>query len=73
MRLSELLISEATEYEFKQALEIGKPKNWLKTVSAFANSLGGSIYFGINREGKPEGVEDIQKISEKISQLIILK
>jgi len=73
MRLSELLISEATEYEFKQALEIGKPKSWLKTVSAFANGLGGSIYFGVNKQGKPEGVEDIQKISEKVSQLINTK
>lgn len=34
--LDELLIAEATEYEFKSTMEIVKPKSWLKTVSAFA-------------------------------------
>jgi ATP-dependent DNA helicase RecG len=41
--LNKYLMSEATEYEFKSMLEIGKPKSWLKTVSAFANGVGGSI------------------------------
>lgn len=67
MRLSELLVSEATEYEFKSALEVGKPKNWLKTVSAFSNGLGGSIYFGVSNTGEPEGLEDIQEATAKIS------
>jgi len=70
MQLSELLISEATEYEFKSALEVGKAKSWLKTVSAFSNGLGGSIYFGVNVAGEPEGLDDIQNDTEKISQLI---
>ena len=29
----EQLIAEATEYDFKVALEIKKPKSWLKSVS----------------------------------------
>ena len=35
------LLAEATEYEFKEALETKKPKSWLKSVSAFTNSIGG--------------------------------
>lgn len=30
------LIAEATECDFKVALETKKPKSWLKSVSAFA-------------------------------------
>ena len=32
-------IAEATECDFKVALEIKKPKSWLKSVSAFANGV----------------------------------
>jgi ATP-dependent DNA helicase RecG len=42
--LNELLIAEATEYEFKEMLETSKPKSWLKSVSAFANCQGGSFH-----------------------------
>jgi ATP-dependent DNA helicase RecG len=49
--LKDLLIAEATEYEFKSALEIGKPKSWLKTVSAYANGQGGSFFYGWRTEG----------------------
>ena len=34
------LIAEATECDFKVALETKKPKSWLKSVSAFANGIG---------------------------------
>ena len=67
------LIAEATEYEFKSAFEIKKAKSWLKTVSAFSNGLGGTIYFGINSDGSLEGLPDLQKASEKISELILAK
>jgi len=33
----EQLIAEATECDFKVALETKKPKSWLKSVSAFSN------------------------------------
>lgn len=36
------LIGETTEYDKKQALEEKKPKSWCKSVSAFANGIGGS-------------------------------
>lgn len=35
------LIGEATEYDKKEMLEYKKPKSWLKSVSAFANGMGG--------------------------------
>ena len=37
------LIGEATEYDKKQALEVKKPKSWCKSVSAFANGIGGKL------------------------------
>ncbi len=43
--LNHFLLVEATEYEFKSSVEVNKPRSWLKTVSAFANGVGGSIYF----------------------------
>ena len=71
--ITQLLIAEATEYEFKSDLEIKKAKNWLKTVSAFSNGVGGSIYFGVFDDGEIAGLADIQKIAEQISELIKTK
>lgn len=42
----EQLIAEATECDFKVALEIKKPKSWLKSVSAFSNGIGGTLFSG---------------------------
>lgn len=39
------LIGEATEYDKKQLLEVKKPKSWCKSVSAFANTMGGVTDF----------------------------
>lgn len=44
------LIGEATEYDKKLALEEKKPKSWCKSVSAFANTLGGVLVFGVSNE-----------------------
>ncbi len=41
------LIGETTEYDKKQFLEVRKPKSWCKSVSAFANTFGGALIFGI--------------------------
>ncbi|MBQ4443230.1 MAG: putative DNA binding domain-containing protein, partial [Clostridia bacterium] len=59
-----------TDYDFKQALEVKKPKSWLKSVSAFANTLGGTLFFGVTNDKVAVGVEDPQSLGEKISQLI---
>lgn len=55
----EILLSETNDIEFKESLEISKPKSWLKTVSAFANGIGGSIFWGISDDRKVVGVKNI--------------
>lgn len=64
------LIAEATECDFKVALETKKPKSWLKSVSAFANGVGGALLFGIRDDREIIGLEDIQSDAEAISRLI---
>ena len=61
------LISECTAYDFKLMLEEKKPKSWLKSVSAFANGLGGSLFFGMDNDGIAKGLDDVQRICEVIS------
>ena len=64
------LIAECTAYDFKLMLEEKKPKSWLKSVSAFANGLGGSLFFGIDDEANVKGLDDVQYICEAISSKI---
>ena len=66
----ENLISECTSYDFKLMLEEKKPKSWLKSVSAFANGLGGSLFFGIDNEGILKGLDNVQYVCEAISSKI---
>ena len=61
------LIAECTAYDYKEMLEEKKPKSWLKSVSAFANTLGGSLFFGVDNDGTVKGLEDIQHVTEAIS------
>lgn len=68
--LKQFLVAEATEYEFKAAVEANKPRSWLKTVSAFANGVGGSIYFGVSEDGVAIGLDNPQKVAEQVSELI---
>ena len=63
-------IAEATECDFKVALEIKKPKSWLKSVSAFANGIGGTLLFGIDDNRNVVGLTDAQADAEAISRLI---
>ena len=64
------LIAECTAYDFKVMLEEKKPKSWLKSVSAFANGLGGSLFFGIDNDGHVKGLDDLQHVCETISSKI---
>ena len=45
------LIAECSAYDFKEMLERKKVKSWLKSVSAFANTDGGSLFYGVNDDG----------------------
>lgn len=64
------LVAECTDYDFKSQLEEKKPRDWLKSISAFANGIGGSLFFGIGDHGEVLGIEDIKHCSDKISELI---
>lgn len=66
----EKLVAEATECDFKVALETRKPKSWLKSVSAFANSIGGTLLFGMDNDRKVVGLDAVQSDAEAISRLI---
>ena len=67
------LIGEATEYDKKLALEEKKPKSWCKSVSAFANTFGGALIFGISNDEQIVGLEDPKGDAEKISEAIKTK
>lgn len=64
------LIGEATEYDKKLALEERKPKSWCKSVSAFANTFGGALIFGISNEEEIVGLVNPSSVAEKISEII---
>jgi len=65
---------EATKCEFKEMLEVKKIKSWLKTISAYANSMGGVILFGIADDKRIVGLSDMKKdidiIGKRISEFI---
>lgn len=64
------LIAECSAYDFKVELEEKKPKSWLKSVSAFADGLGGSLFYGVDNDGVVKGLEDIREVGEAISLAI---
>ena len=64
------IIGEATEYDKKRALEEKKPKSWCKSVSAFANTFGGALIFGISDDDQVVGLEDHKGDADKISETI---
>lgn len=69
----EQLIGEATEYDKKVMLEVKKTKSWLKSVSAFANGVGGVLIFGIADDDSVAGIDDVKKAMEVISEQIKVK
>ena len=64
------LIGETTEYDKKLTLETKKPKSWCKSVSAFANGIGGKLIWGIADDDTLVGVADAKGDAEKISEAI---
>lgn len=64
------LIGETTEYDKKVALEEKRPKSWLKSVSAFANGIGGRLFFGVANDDTVIGLSEAKYVSEKISEAI---
>jgi ATP-dependent DNA helicase RecG len=71
VKLEDYQKAETTNIDFKVDLEKEKPKSWLKSVSAFANTKGGIILFGIDDPTHDAvGIKNIAKVTEKISELI---
>ena len=50
------LIAECSDYDFKQTLEVKKTKSWFKSASAFTNTLGGTLFFGVTNDKTAVGV-----------------
>ena len=67
------LIGEATEYDKKRSVERKKVKDWLKSVSAFANSFGGTLIWGIANDDEVVGLENAESDAEFISETIKTK
>lgn len=62
---------EATKIDYKLNLEQEKPKSWLKSVSAFANTSSGQILFGYtDNSHEAVGLDNPQAVASKISELI---
>ena len=66
-------IGEATEYDKKEMLEERRPRSWLKSVSAFANGIGGALIFGVSDDEIFVSLMDARAASEKISEAIKIK
>ena len=65
------LIGETTEYDKKEMLEEKAPRSWLKSVSAFANGVGGMLIFGISdKTNEIVGMKDPESDSARISRAI---
>ena len=63
-------IGETTEYDKKLKLEYKKPKSWCKSISAFSNTFGGFLVFGVSDNGEIAGLETPEKDAEIISETI---
>lgn len=71
MKLDDYSNVEDSNIDFKESIELSHPKSWLKSVSAFANTSGGVLLFGVRDFDKvPVGLNDVIANSEKLSELI---
>ena len=63
-------LGEATAYDKKLMLERKEPLSWLKSVSAFANTSGGLLLYGVDNDGNLVGLENAERDAEDISEMI---
>ncbi|MDR2267431.1 MAG: putative DNA binding domain-containing protein [Christensenellaceae bacterium] len=63
-------MAETTEYEFKSQLDEKCPESWFKTVSAFLNSAGGQIFFGVSDSSEIIGINNVELTSKHICNFI---
>lgn len=73
-KIKDIAIAESGDSDFKERLETKNAKSWLKSVSAFANGIGGTLYFGVeDGTRKVIGIENIQTVISKITELIVAR
>ena len=71
MTSQNILYIEASKADYKEQLEERKPRSWLKSVSAFANTHGGHLIFGVKNEPRTAvGLADPQALISKATELI---
>ena len=71
MTSQNILYIEASKADYKEQLEEKKPRSWLKSVSAFANTHGGHLIFGVKNEPRTvAGLADPQAVISKATELI---
>ena len=64
-----LSLPEGKTIEFKR--DLSSPKNWLKTLVAFANTAGGKVIVGVDDQTRtPLGVESPLDEEERLGNLI---
>ena len=63
-------IGEATAYDKKLMLERKEPLSWLKSISAFANTSGGVLLYGVDNDGNLVGLENAERDAEDISEMV---
>ena len=59
MKISELypeVISENTQYEYKEKLNTEKPITWAKSLVGYANGQGGTVFIGVSNDGEAFGL-----------------
>lgn len=72
--ITDIAVAESGDSDFKERLETKNAKSWLKSVSAFANGIGGTLYFGVeDRTRRIIGIQDIQLTISKITELIVAR
>ncbi len=62
-----MIFEEAEHIEFKEVWR----DEYIKTLSAFANTRGGVLYVGIRDDGSIAGVDNIKKLLENIPNKVI--
>ena len=63
-------IGETTCYDKKLMLERKDPLSWLKSISAFANTAGGLLLYGVDDSGNLVGLPNAERDADDISEMI---
>ena len=69
-RVAKCLLTSFLSYDFKSELERKKIRDWLKSISAYANTEGGSLFFGVQNGGTVVGLDNPQGVADFISEKV---